>query len=500
MDALVSLLGGFAAALSPSNLLFALVGTGLGMLVGVLPGLGPAAATALLLPLTLSLDLTGSIIMLAAIYYGSQFGGTITSVLLNVPGEASSAITCLDGHPMAMKGRAGPALTVAALMSAFAGVVATAAIVIAAPLLSGLALRFGPPEMFALMVFATTLLMALAGDSLVKALMMGVLGLLLATVGLDPTQGYPRFTFGVPELFDGISFVPVVMGLFGLADILSAVEQRSKAAVLHRIESLLPSRDELKSSTGPAVRGTVIGFFLGLIPGMMPAISSLLSYIAEKSLSRTPERFGKGAIEGVSGPEAANNSHATASLLPLLTLGIPTTPTIALILGAFMVNGIVPGPLLFRDHPDIIWAVIASFFIGNLFLLIWNVPLVGMWVSILKIPPSILYALIIVLMIIGAYAEYNSMFGVLLLLGSGIVGYWMKRLNFPVAPLVLALVIGPLMEQSFIRSLEMYPNNPAGIFLRPMVMASMIASVGVLLYFSVRAKGTFDRFVRQDAE
>ena len=500
MDAFFNLMGGFASALSPNYILFAVVGTGLGMLVGVLPGLGPAAATALLLPLTMSLDLTGSIIMLAAIYYGSQFGGTITSVLLNVPGEASSAITCLDGHPMAKNGRAGPALTIAAIASALAGVLATLGIVIAAPMLSGLALRFGPPEMFALMVFATTLLMALAGQSLIKALMMGVLGLLLGTVGLDPTQGMPRFTFGLPELFDGVSFVPVVMGLFGLADILGAVEQRASGARLHKIDKLLPSRQELKASAAPALRGSAIGFVLGLIPGMMPAISSLLSYIAEKSVSKDAKRFGHGAVEGVAGPEAANNAHATSSLLPLLTLGIPTTPTIALILGAFMINGIVPGPLLFRDHPDIIWAVIASFFIGNVLLLMWNVPLVGVWVSILKIPPSILYALIVVLMIIGAYAEYNSMFGVVLLLISGLVGYWMKRLDFPVAPLVLALVIGPLMEQSLIRSLEMFPNNAAEMLMRPIVLTLMIISVAVLVYFTIRSRGRFDQYVRQDSE
>jgi len=500
MDTLMNLMGGLAAALTPSYILYAVLGTGLGMLVGVLPGLGPAAATALLLPLTLSLDLTGSIIMLAGIYYGSQFGGTITSVLLNVPGEASSAITCLDGHPMAKNGRAGSALTIAALVSAFAGIVATMGIVVAAPLLSDLALRFGPPEMFALMLFATTLLMALAGDSLIKALMMGALGLMLATVGLDPTQGLPRFTFGTPELFDGLSFVPVVMGLFGLADIMTAIERRAGTLRLHKIEKLMPTREELKRSSAPALRGTAIGFFLGLIPGMMPAISSLLSYVAEKSVARHPEQFGQGAVEGVAGPEAANNSHATASLLPLLTLGIPTTPTIALILGAFMVNGIVPGPLLFRDHPEIIWAVIASFFIGNLLLLMWNIPFVGLWVSILKIPSSILYAIIVVLMIIGAYAEYNSMFGVILLFGSGIVGYWMRQLNFPVAPLVLALVIGPLMEQNLIRSLEMFPGDTSGMLFRPMVMVLMLASVAILIYFSLRSAGRFDKFVRQDAE
>ncbi|GAA4323338.1 tripartite tricarboxylate transporter permease [Pigmentiphaga soli] len=501
VDSIGHLLQGFGTALALHNILYALAGTGIGMLVGVLPGLGPAAATALLLPLTYSLDTTGSIIMLAAIYYGSQFGGTITSVLLNVPGEASSAITCLDGHPMAQAGRAGAALTIAAVGSAFAGVLATVGLIAAAPVMSGFALSFGPPEQFALMVFATTLLMALAGRSMLKALMMGVLGLFLATVGLDPTQGYPRYTFGMPELFDGLSFVPIVMGLFGLADIMLAVERGvTGTGQLHRVDRLLPTAAEARASAMPVLRGSVLGFVLGLVPGMMPSISSFLSYIAEKTVSRTPGRFGHGAVEGVAGPESANNAHATSSLIPLLTMGIPTTPTIALILGAFLIKGLVPGPLLFRDHPDVIWGVIASFFIGNAILLLWNIPLIRLWVSILRIPPAILYALIIVFMIVGAYSEYGSMFGVALLLASGLVGYWMKKLDFPVAPLVLALVIGPMMETSLMRSLEMYPGNAESMLTRPIVLTMMIMAVAVVVFFSLRSIGASEKFVRADAE
>lgn len=500
MESLSNLLFGLEIALSPNNLLFAVVGSALGMLVGVLPGLGPAAATALLLPITFRLDTTGSIIMLAAIYYGSQFGGTITSVLLNLPGEASSAVTCIDGHPMAKNGRAGTALSIAAIGSAIGGILAAMGLVLAAPLLAGLALRFGPPEQFALMVFATALLLGLAGNSLLKALMMGAFGLLLATIGLDPTEGRMRFTFEFPELFDGLSFVPVVMGLFGLADILIAVENIRGGVQVQKVARLLPTREDLRASVRPVLRGTGIGFVLGLIPGMMPSVSSFLSYIAEKTVSKTPGRFGHGAIEGVAGPETANNAHATSSLIPLLTLGIPATPTIAVILGAFLVKGLVPGPLLFRDNPEIVWGVIASFFVGNIILLLWNIPLLSIWTAILKIPQSVLICVILMFMIVGAYSEYGGVFGVGILLISGCVGYALKKLDFPIAPLILALVIGPMMEQTLVRSLEMFSGDMFVFLTRPITLTLLAAAAGVVMMFTLHARNKPKELLSEDGE
>ena len=500
MDALHGLYMGFGVALTLNNLLYALAGTAVGMLVGVLPGLGPATAVAMLLPLVFSLDATGSIIMLAAVYYGSQFGGTITSVLLNVPGEASSAITCLDGHPMAQNGRGGPALTVAALGSAFGGIMVTLALVFAAPAMAKVALKFGPPEQFALMVFATALLMGLAGSSVVKALMMGMLGLMLATIGMDPTQGIPRFTFSVSELFDGLSFIPVVMGLFGLADMLLAAESKWNKVTSHRISNVLPSPDELRRSILPSVRGTGIGFGLGLIPGMMPSISAFLAYVVERTVSRKPATFGKGAIEGVAGPESANNAHATASLIPLLAIGIPTTPTIAIILGAFLINGLIPGPLLFRDNPQVVWGVIASFFVGNVMLLFWNIPLVKVWIAILRVPQNILIGFILVFMIVGAYSQYSSMFGVVVLLVFGLLGYVLKKLDFPIAPLILAMVIGPLMEQNLVRSLEMSLGDLSFLLTRPIAVFFFVAAIGSILFFAVRGRTLPRQLVGQNAQ
>ena len=488
MDLGAALLLGFEVALRPENLLVALVGSALGMLVGVLPGLGPTAAAALLLPASLSLEVTPAVIMLAAVYYGSQFGGTITSVLLNVPGEASSAVTCLDGHPLARQGRAGAVLTVAAVGSAFGGIVATIGLVVAAPLLVGLALRFGPPEQFALMVFAMALLLGLAGASPIKGLMMATLGLMLATIGLDPTEGRPRFTFGEPELFDGLSFVPVVMGLFGLADILLLAEQRARLlARIERVGGLMPNGAETRASLAPALRGTGIGFALGLVPGMLPSVSAFLSYVVERAVSRRPEHFGRGAIEGVAGPESANNAHVNASLIPLFTLGIPTTPTIAIILGAFLLKGVVPGPLLFRDQPDVAWGIIASFFVGNVILLVWSIPLVSIWVAVLRVPQAILAVFIVVFMLVGAYAESGGMFGVWILLAAGLLGYVCRKLGFPPAPLVLALVIGPLMEQTLIQSLEMFAGDAWEMARRPIVVALLVAAAGIVALFSAGA-------------
>jgi putative tricarboxylic transport membrane protein len=396
MDALNLLMGGFATALQPNNLLFALLGSVLGTMVGIMPGIGPVAGTALLLPLTFKLDPTASIIMLCAIYYGAMYGGTLTSVLLNVPGEAASAITCIDGHEMAKRGRAGPALAVAAIGSFVGGIVATVGLVLLAQPLTALALKFGPPEFFALMLVGLSLVTGLAGRSIALALISAILGLLIAMVGIDPVIGSQRFTFGNLNLLGGIDVVIVAMGLFGVGEILVNMERNVMATALGtRFKELLPSRSDMKRSAMPIVRGTGIGFLLGLIPGVGAVVPTVLSYVTEKKLSKTPDQFGTGMIEGVAGPETANNAYANSALIPMFTLGIPGSPTVAVIMGAFMMKGLIPGPFLFRDHGDIAWAVIASFGVANLMLLILNLPLIPLWVKLLKIPTSILYTFVL---------------------------------------------------------------------------------------------------------
>ena len=480
MEYLNDLMMGFSVALTPQNLMFAFFGCVMGTLVGVLPGLGPSAGTALLIPLTFTLPPTGAIIMLAAIYYGSQYGGTITSVLINVPGEASSAITCIDGYQMAQQGRAGAALAISAIGSFIGGTIGVMGLVAAAPL-TEFALEFGPVEFFALMVLGMTLVSGLAGSSMIKALISATLGLLLGTVGMDPAQGVPRFTFGSMELMEGIGFIPVIMGLFGVSEVLTNAEEEWKPIVTAKMSSLWPTMQDLKESFGPICRGSVIGFVLGLIPGMTGSACSFSAYVAEKKLSKHPEKFGTGMIAGVAGPETANTAHANASYIPLFTLGIPGSATVAILMGAFMMNGLTPGPFLFKEHPDVVWGVIASMYIGNVMLLILNLPLVGIWVKILKIPYSVLFAVIMGFMMLGAYASENSSFDILSMLLFGVVGYLMRKLDFPLAPAVLTLILGPLMEKNLRRSLEMSQGD-FHIFLEsPIAVGLLIAAIIVLL-------------------
>ena len=456
MDALNLLMGGFATALQPNNLLFALLGSVLGTMVGIMPGIGPVAGTALLLPLTFKLDPTASIIMLCAIYYGAMYGGTLTSVLLNVPGEAASAITCIDGHEMAKRGRAGPALAVAAIGSFVGGIVATVGLVLLAQPLTALALKFGPPEFFALMLVGLSLVTGLAGRSIALALISAILGLLIAMVGIDPVIGSQRFTFGNLNLLGGIDVVIVAMGLFGVGEILVNMERNVIATALGtRFKELLPSRSDMKRSAMPIVRGTGIGFLLGLIPGVGAVVPTVLSYVTEKKLSKTPDQFGTGMIEGVAGPETANNAYANSALIPMFTLGIPGSPTVAVIMGAFMMKGLIPGPFLFRDHGDVAWAVIASFGVANLMLLILNLPLIPLWVKLLKIPTSILYTFVLGFCAIGAYTSNGQFFDVGLMAFFGVVGYIFKKIDVPLAPMILTIILGPLMEQSLRQSLEM---------------------------------------------
>jgi putative tricarboxylic transport membrane protein len=481
MDTVNSLMLGFSVALTPANLLFAFMGSLFGTIVGILPGLGPAAGTALLIPLTFHLDPTGAIIMLAAIYYGSQYGGTITSVLMNVPGEAASAITCLDGHQMARQGRAGAALSIAAVGSFIGGTVATLGLVVAAQPLARLALRFGPVEFFALTVLGIVLVMGLAGKSMVKALIVAVFGLLIGMIGMDPTRGSPRFTFGLTHLLDGVSFIAVIMGLFGVAEVFENLETEGQQILDAKISSLMPSLRDLKDSGWAIGRGTVIGFLLGLVPGMTGTASSVLAYVAERKASKHPEKFGTGAIEGVAGPETANNAHANAALIPLFTMGIPASPSIAVLMGAFMMNGLIPGPLLFKQHADIAWGVIASLYVGNVILLVLNLPLIPLWIRFLKIPYTVLLSIVLAVMMVGAYTINNTVFDVFVLLLFGIIGYVLRKLDFPLAPIVLTLIMGPPMEKSLRRSLEMSQGDFTILVASP-ISATLLAISTIILF------------------
>src|SRR5512133_538303 len=481
MESFGFLMQGFATAMQPQNLLFATIGCFLGTLIGVLPGIGPAGGTAMLIPITFVLDPTEAIIMLAAIYYGAMYGGTITSVLVNVPGEAASAITCLDGYEMAKRGKAGPALAVAAIGSFIGGNVATMGLVLLALPMTALALKFGPPEFFALMFVGLSLVTGLAGRSLTRALMSAIFGLMVAMVGIDPVMGAPRFAFGQTELLDGFGIVPVAMGTFGLGEILLNAEGEVANVFETKLSDLWMSWSDWKKSGWPIVRGTFIGFFLGLIPGVGAVVPTFISYVVEKKMSKYPEKFGTGMIEGVASPETANNAYANAAMIPLFTLGIPGSPTIAILMGAFMMNGLIPGPFLFKEHGEFVWAVIASLYIGNLILVIMNLPMIPLWVAVLKIPYSVLYALILGFTVIGAYSLENSVFDVGAMLGWGIVGYLFKKLDIPLAPLVLTLILGPLMERGLRQSLEISRGDFTVFFTRPISAVLLLIAAAFIL-------------------
>jgi putative tricarboxylic transport membrane protein len=482
MNSLDLLLTGFETALQPTNLMFALIGCVLGMLVGVLPGIGPVAGTAILLPVTFSIGPTAAIIMLSAIYYGAMYGGTITSVLVNVPGEGASAITCLDGYEMAKQGRAGQALAIAAIGSFIGGIAATFGLVLLAFPLTTLALKFGPPEFFSLMLVGLSLVTGLAGRSLVRALISAVLGLLVAMVGIDPVMGSPRFTFGNINLLGGIDAVVVAMGLFGVGEILLSLENKASDSALHaRSPSMRLSGEDVRRSAMPIARGTLVGFLLGLVPGMGAIVPTAMSYVLERKVSRTPEKFGTGMIEGVAGPETANNAYSNAALIPLFTLGIPGSPTVAIIMGAFMMNGIVPGPFLFRDHPDLVWGVIASFCIGNAILLVLNLPLIRLWIKILEIPQPILYTFVLGFCVLGAYSANGQLFDVGTMTVFGMVGWLFRKLDIPLAPMILTLILGPLMEQSLRQSLDSSSGSFAIFFTHPISLTLILAAAGIVL-------------------
>jgi putative tricarboxylic transport membrane protein len=481
MDILNNLATGFAVALTPINLLYCFLGSFIGTAIGVLPGLGPPATIALLLPVTYGIPATSAVILLAGIFYGAMYGGSTTSILLNIPGEAASVVTCLDGYQMARQGRAGAALAISALGSFIAGTLSIVGLMLLAPPLAAFAIKFGPPENFALLVLGLLMVGYLAGSSMTRGLLMACFGLLLGTVGLDPILGTQRFTYGVFKLSEGFEFILVAMGLFGIGEVLVNVEQAIEAEVFQTtIRGLLPNREEWRVAAAPIARGSLLGFFVGVLPGGGAVISSFISYALEKKLSKHPERFGKGAIEGVAAPEAANNSAATGSFIPLLTLGIPGNASIAMIFAALMIHGVRPGPLLVAEKPDVFWGLVASMYLGNVMLLLLNLPLIGMWVKLLRVPYPLLAPLILVFVIIGAFSVNNSIFDVGTTIAFGALGYLMRKFDFEPAPLVLAMILGPQLEASLRRSL-IYSRGDLGIFFERPIAASLMALALLML-------------------
>jgi putative tricarboxylic transport membrane protein len=462
VETLTHIINGFAVCLQPINLWYTFLGCLLGTIIGVLPGIGPAAGIALLIPVTYGMNPTSALIMMSGIFYGARYGGSTTAILINTPGEAASVMTSLDGFQLARQGRAGAALAIAAIASFIAGTLGIVGLTLFAFPLTSMALKFGPAEYFALMIFAMTAVSSLAGKSPAKAMISTVLGLMIATVGIDLQSGQPRYTLGIPELQDGVGFLIAVVGLFAIAEVFSAMEEITKGTrpeIIKLKGRLWFTKDEWNRSVGPIFRGGVIGFIVGVLPGAGGTIAAIMSYATEKRLSKHPERFGKGAIEGVAGPEAANNSDAAGAMVPLLTLGIPGGGATAVMLGVFIMYGIQPGPLLFQNRPDLVWGLVDSMYIGNLMLLILNLPLIGIFVRLLYIPGGMLMALILAISTIGVYAINGNLVELYIGLVFGVLGYLFRKLDIPVAPMVLSLVLGGIMEQSFRQSMIISGGN-----------------------------------------
>jgi putative tricarboxylic transport membrane protein len=488
-----SLVLGFSVAFRPDVLWYAFLGCLVGTLVGMLPGIGPLAGISILLPVTYGLDPTKAIIMLAGIYYGSQYGGSTTSILLRIPGEAASVMTCIDGYAMAQKGRAGAALCIAAVGSFIAGTASVIALTVVAPPLANFALRFGPPEYTALLVLGLIFLAYMSSTSLVRTLLMASVGLLLGTIGIDVMTGHFRYSFDIKELGDGIGIVPVAVGLFGLGEILSTASADVQGKLITpALRELLPNRDEWRASIAPIGRGTVLGFLIGIVPGSAHIISSFLSYAIEKRIAKHPEEFGKGAVAGVAGPESANNSASTGAFVPMLALGIPTGPVTAVLIAALLLHGIPAGPMLVNDHPHVFWGFVASMYVGNLVLLALNLPLVGLFVNVLRIRYYYLYPLIIMFCIIGVYEVNNSVIDVWIMLIMGVAGYLLRKFDFDPAPLVLGLVITPTFELSLRQSLVMSSGDYMIFFQRPIAAGLFAISGGLLLL------AAYSAFTRRD--
>ncbi|VDS08178.1 Tripartite tricarboxylate transporter TctA family protein [Paracoccus haematequi] len=482
MDLLSNLALGFSVASSLENLLFCLIGVLLGTLIGVLPGIGATATIAMLLPITFQLEPVSSLIMLAGIYYGAQYGGSTTAILINMPGESSSAVTAIDGYQMARQGRAGTALATAALGSFFAGSVATFLVAIFAPPLTAIALKFGAAEYFSLMVMGLVMSVALAHGSVLKALAMVVLGLLLGMVGTDVYTGAPRFTMGMTQFADGLNFVAVAVGVFGIAEILRNLEDEHDRQVMTRnITRLFPTREEFRQMIGPVLRGTGVGSVLGILPGGGAILASFASYTVEKKLSKHPEEFGKGALAGVAGPESANNAGAQTSFIPLLTLGIPANPVMALMIGAMIIQGIVPGPNVVSEQPALFWGIIASMWIGNLMLVVLNLPLIGLWVKLLTVPYYVLFPIIMAMCSIGVYSVNSNPYDLFAVAFFGLLGYVMSKLRCEPAPLLLGFVLGPLLEENLRRAMILSRGDPTTFVTRPISAGLLVLSLAVLV-------------------
>jgi putative tricarboxylic transport membrane protein len=485
LETFQNLATGFAVALAPGVLGYAFLGCLVGTLVGVLPGVGPLAGISLLLPATFGLDATRAVVMLGGIYYGAMYGGSTTSILMRIPGEAASVMTCIDGYAMARKGRAGPALAIAAVGSYVAGTASVVGLMLLAPPLATFALRFGPPEYAALLLLGLFVLAYMSSGAMVKSLAMAVLGLLLGLVGIDHMSGYFRFAYGVTELGDGIGVVPLAVGLFGLGEILATAGQTTPRQVIRpRLRDLLPSRREWRESGMPIVRGTVLGFLIGIIPGSAHIISSFVSYALERRLSRRPAEFGQGAVAGVAGPESANNSATSGAFVPMLALGVPSGPVPAVLIAAMMVHGVSPGPLLMQQQPEIFWGFIASMYMGNLVLLVLNLPLVGLFVNLLRVPYPILYPTIVLFCLLGVYAVNSSVIDVWIMLATGALGYLLRKLDFETAPIVLGVVLAPMLELSLRQSLSMSDGRYA-IFVERPIAATLLAGVALLAMASL---------------
>jgi putative tricarboxylic transport membrane protein len=481
MDLLAGLGIGFQTAITPVNLLYCLIGVFIGTLIGVLPGLGPAATVAMLMPASFALPPVSALILLAGIYYGAQYGGSTTSILVNLPGEASSIVTTLDGYQMALRGRAGVALATAAIGSFFAGTVCTLIIALFAPLLANVALEFGPAEYFSLMVLGLIASVVLARGSLLKAVGMILLGLILGLIGTDVNSGAQRYAFGIPELMDGIGFVTVAMGMFGIGEIVLNLEREGATKfIVSKITSLMPTREDWKRMMAPIFRGTILGSFLGILPGGGALLASFVAYSVEKKVSKHAAEFGKGAIEGVAAPESANNAGAQASFIPMLTLGIPTSPVMALMIGAMIIQGVQPGPGMMSEQPALFWGVIVSMWIGNLFLVILNLPMIGLWVRLCMVPYHLLYPAILVFCSIGVFSLSNSVFDVYLMALFGLLGFVFAKLECEAAPMLLALILGPMMEEYLRRALIISRGDPAVFFQRPISCGILLVAVAAL--------------------
>ncbi len=479
---------GFSTALSLENLLWCFVGVLVGTVIGVLPGLGSTTGVAVLLPLTLSLEPVTGLIMLAGIYYGSQYGGTITSVLISTPGEASSVVTTLDGYQMARQGRAGAALAISAIGSFVAAIISLALLVALAPPFAAFALDFGPPEILAVMILGLATIISFAGDNRMLGLLMALTGLLIATVGVDPGSGTSRFTFGSIYLLGGIPFVEVMIGLFAVGEVLYQIRQGAAAPIQAGFRELMISREDLRRSRGPILRGSFLGFLFGILPGAGSTLASFMAYGIEKRVSKRGKEFGTGAIEGVAAPEAANNAAANANFVPTLTLGIPGGATTAVLLGAFMIYGIQPGPLLFEEQPVLVWGLLASFFIGNVILLVLNLPLAPVFAQLLRVPYGYMYPIILLTSLVGAYSITNGMYSVWVVLVFGIIGYFMKRLDLPMAPLVLGLVLGPLFEKALVQTSAIGDGDLLIVFTRPLALVVMAIAILQLAAPSIMAR------------